>query len=152
MQDNQFNDKEREAAAQIFGVLAHFSPEQADRILANVQHQNDARDTPMFARGIAGPLGKLEHELKTKVDEHTHGLFLRQCAIQNTDASNELRNCVYALVHGKSYDQMVIEKLSHAVQRTEALTKLIGSFGAPEFGGAPHGAAGGRVYARGEGL
>lgn len=146
--------KEQAIADQIRALLAQLPPDGVDRVLEEVEAHFDAQDDegPAFSRGIAGPLGKLEHSLKTKVDEHTHALFLRQCSMQNTDASNELRNCVYALVHGKSYDQMVIEKLNHAVQRTEALTKLIGSFGGPEFGGAPHGAAGGRVFARGEGL
>ncbi|RYF63129.1 MAG: hypothetical protein EOO29_44715 [Comamonadaceae bacterium] len=98
-------------------------------------------DGPRFSRGIAGPLGKLEHALKTKVDEHTHTLFLQQCSMQSTDASNQLRNCVYALVHGRSYDQMVVEKLSHEAQRTQALAKLIGPFGGPEFDGANGGGA-----------
>lgn len=122
------------AAGQILSLLAQFHPEEADRVLMHVQDHLHAQDddAPAFSRGIAGPLGKLEHVLKTKVDEHTHTLFLQQCAMQKTDASNELRNCVYALVHGKSYDQMVVEKLNHAVQRTEALTKLIGLFGGPE--------------------
>lgn len=128
------NRKEQAIADQIRALLAQLPPDGVTRVLADVEEHLDSEDDqgPVFSRGIAGPLGKLEHPLKTKVDEHTHALFLRQCAMQNTDASNELRNCVYAIVHGKSYDQMVIEKLSHAVQRTEALTKLIGSFGAPE--------------------
>lgn len=123
------------AADQILAMLAQLHPEGADRVLMHVQDHLHAQDddAPAFSRGVAGPLGKLEHVLKTKVDEHTHTLFLQQCAMQKTDASNELRNCVYALVHGKSYDQMVIEKLNHAVQRTEALTKLIGPFGGPEL-------------------
>ena len=139
MPDNQLNDTEREAAAQILGVLAQFSPEQAERILAHVQHQADARSLPMFARGIAGPLGKLEHELKTKVDELTHGLFLQHCAMRGSDAAGVLRDCTYALVHGKTYQQMVVEKISHDSQRTEAMVRLLGSFQAPEFGGARHG-------------
>lgn len=124
---------EREIADQILALLSNLAPEEAKRVLAHVngeQGEHDDGDTH-FSRGIAGPLGKLECVLKTKVDEHTHTLFLQQCALQRTDASNQIRNCVYALVHGKSYDQMVIDKLSHAVQRTEALTKLIGSFGVP---------------------
>lgn len=133
---DSLNRQEQDIADQIRALLAQLPPDGVTRVLADVEEHLDAEDDqgPVFSRGIAGPLGKLEHPLKTKVDEHTHALFLRQCAMQNTDASNELRNCVYAIVHGKSYDQMVIEKLSHAVQRTEALTKLIGSFGAPESG------------------
>lgn len=128
--------KERDAAGQILALLSQLAPESADRVLMHVHDQLDAHghedDRPHFSRGIAGPLGKLEHPLKTKVDEHTHTLFLQQCAMQRTDASNQLRNCVYALVHGKSYDQMVLEKVNHDAKRTEALVKLIGPFGDPE--------------------
>ncbi len=126
--------KERVIADQIRALLAQLTPEGVARVLAEVEEHLDAQDDdgPMFSRGIAGPLGKLEHPLKTKVDEHTHTLFLRQCAMQRTDASSQIRNCVYALVHGKSYDQMVVEKVNHDAQRTEALAKLIGHFGAPE--------------------
>jgi hypothetical protein len=94
---------------------------------------------PAFSRGIAGPLGKLDHDLKTKVDEHTHTLFLQQCAMRGIDPSCALRDCVYVMVHGKSYRQMVVEKVSHDEKRIQALTKLIGHFGAPESGAASHG-------------
>lgn len=100
-----------------------------------------ARDDelPAFARGIAGPLGKLEHDLKTKVDEHTHRLFLQHCAMRGSDPSTVLRDCAYALVHGKTYGQMVVEKLSHDADRTEALVKLISPFQGPESNGVRHG-------------
>ena len=91
---------------------------------------------PMFARGIAGPLGKLDREVKARVDEHTHTLFLQQCALRGTDASSAVRDCVYALVHGKTYQQMVVEKINHDAQRIDVLAKLIGPFGATESGGA----------------
>ncbi len=84
---------------------------------------------------MAGPLGKLDIPLRTKVDEATAGLFLRHCGQQATDTSMGLRDCVYALVYGKTYRQMVVEKVNHDAQRTEALAKLIGPFGSPEFGG-----------------
>lgn len=131
--------KERDAADQILALLSQLHPESADRVLMHVHDHLDAHghedDCPHFSRGIAGPLGKLEHVLKTKVDEHTHTLFLQQCAMQRTDASNQIRNCVYALVHGKSYDQMLVERLNHEAQRNQALVKLIGSFGGPESAG-----------------
>ncbi|WP_235504162.1 hypothetical protein [Acidovorax sp. Leaf84] len=134
---------ERTAANQVLALLHHLPPESVARVLTHVEHVLDPEegDGPRFSRGIAGPLGKLEHALKTKVDEHTHTLFLQQCSMQSTDASNQLRNCVYALVHGRSYDQMVVEKLSHEAQRTQALAKLIGPFGGPEFDGANGGGA-----------
>lgn len=131
---------EKSAADQAFEVFSDLDDEQVERVISDVQKRlNEARcdrfadDLPMFSRGIAGPLGKLEHVLKTKVDEHTHTLFLQQCGMQRTDASSQIRNCVYALVHGKSYDQMVVEKINHDTQRTEALVKLIGPFGGPEL-------------------
>lgn len=140
MHNDQLNDAERAAAAKIQRLLAQFSPDQAERILASVQHQIEARsELPMFARGIAGPLGKLEHELKTKVDELTHRLFLQHCAMRGSDAAGVLRDCTYLMVHGKSYRAMVIEKVSHDEKRNEALSTLLGSFGAPEFGGVRHG-------------
>lgn len=132
--------KERDTASQILALLAQLPGEGADRVLAHVDERLDAQgqgqDRLAFSRGIAGPLGKLDWVLKTKVDEHTHSLFLQQCAMQRTDASNQIRNCVYALVHGRSYDQMIVERLNHDAQRTQALAKLIGPFGGPEFGGA----------------
>ncbi len=104
------------------------------------ENDNDNfQDPAQFARGIAGPLGKLDHDLKTKVDEHTHTLFLQQCSMRGIDPSCAIRDCVYLMVHGKSYRQMVMEKVSHDEKRIEALTKLIGSFGALELGGAKHG-------------
>lgn len=95
-------------------------------------NQND--NHPVFARGIAGPLGKLDREVKARVDEHTHTLFLQQCALRGTDASSAVRDCIYALVHGKTYQQMVAAKINHDAQRIDALTKLIGPFCATESG------------------
>lgn len=139
MHDNQLNDAEREAAAQILGVLAQFSPEQADRILAHVQHRTDVCDPPMFARGIAGPLGKLDLDAKTKLDENTHRLYLQLCAMCQTDVSNDLRDYIYLRVYGKTFRQMALEKSNHDADRTKALAQLIGSFQGPESGGAHHG-------------
>lgn len=88
--------------------------------------------TPMFARGIAGPLGKLETCAKTKIDEQTHELWLQQCAMNGTDTSCALRDFIYASVYGKTYRQMVMEKVNHDAKRIETLSRVIGSFGAPE--------------------
>ncbi len=96
-------------------------------------------DTPMFARGVVGPLGKLDCDLKTKVDEHTDALFRSHCAMAKSDPSAVLRDCVYALVHKRTYSQMVVEKLIHDAKRTDALQALTGLFQGPEFGGAQHG-------------
>lgn len=137
MRDAQVLSRAEAAAAKaVLAALANLDAEQAERVLAHVQSQFLIEDEPMFARGIAGPLGKLDIQLKTKVDEATADLFLRHCGQQATDTSMVLRDCVYALVYGKTYRQMVVEKVNHDAQRTEALAKLIGPFGAPEFGGA----------------
>lgn len=132
----ELTQKEARIASQILNLLRPLDCKQAARVLAHVQIEQEGRGDHdvAFSRGIAGPLGKLEHVLKTKVDERTHALFLQQCAMERTDASNQLRNCVYALVHGKSYDAMVIEHLSHKAQRTDALAKLIRPFGGLESG------------------
>ena len=132
------NLSEARIADEVVELLANLSTDQVALILGQVQRrlaepEDGIAELPMFSRGIAGPLGKLEHSLKTKVDEHTHALFLRQCAMRNTDASSDLRDCVYLMVHGKSYRAMVVEKFSHEEKRNEALLKLIGPFGGPEF-------------------
>ena len=41
----------------------------------------------------------------------------------------------YALVHGKTYRQMVMEKMNHEAKRIDAMAQLIGPFGAPELMG-----------------
>ena len=93
-------------------------------------------DTPFFARGIRGPLGKLDQDAKTKLDEHTMELARRKAAMQGTDISGALRDLAYLWVHGKTYSQMVAEVLTHDAERTAALSKLIGTFQGPESKGA----------------
>lgn len=97
-----------------------------------MQQNNSVDELPMYARGIAGPLGKLECDLKTKVDEHTYAQFRRHCAMLGLDASTVLRDCVYALVYQRTYSQMVADKLIHEADRIGALTKLIGPFQSPD--------------------
>ena len=115
-EEKTLNLSEARIADEVVELLANLSTDQVALILGQVQRrlaepEDGIAELPMFSRGIAGPLGKLEHSLKTKVDEHTHALFLRQCALRNTDASSDLRDCVYLMVHGKSYRAMVVEKL-----------------------------------------
>ena len=90
-------------------------------------------EVPLFARGIAGPLGKLTCDAKTKIDEVTYELWLQQCSARGQDTASALRDCIYALVHGKTYRQMVLEKINHDAKRIDAMTQLIGPFGAPEL-------------------
>lgn len=95
----------------------------------------DQNELPAFARGIAGPLGKLTCDAKTKIDEVTHELWLQHCAQRGQDTAGVLRDCIYALVHGKTYRQMVVEKINHDDKRIDALAQLIGPFWGPESGG-----------------
>lgn len=134
---NNLSAIEADAALKVLEILRALSAEQAERVLAHVQDELDAKDSglPSFSRGIAGPLGKLTREIKARIDEHTHTLFLQQCSMRGTDASSAVRDCVYALVHGKTYQQMVVEKVNHDAQRIDVLAKLIGPFRATESGG-----------------
>ena len=108
--------------------------------MADSNHQiHDAQpddELPLFARGIAGPLGKLTCDAKTKIDEVTYELWLQQCSARGQDTASALRDCIYALVHGKTYRQMVLEKINHDAKRIDAMAQLIGPFGAPELGGS----------------
>lgn len=138
MRDTHEKLSRAEAAAvkAIQVVLANLDAEQSERVLAHMQdHLAEEAGAPMFARGIAGPLGKLDFQLKTKVDEATAEQFRRDCVLKGTDTSTELRDAIYVLTWKRSYRQMVAEKLMHDDQSASRLQSLIGPFGAPEFGG-----------------
>jgi hypothetical protein len=67
-------------------------------------------DQPLLSRtGTHSPIGTLIAEVKTKVDPDTEAAFRRICAEAGTDAAGALRNYVCKVVHGKTYDQMVVE-------------------------------------------
>lgn len=76
---------------------------------------------PLLARtGHVGPMGTLIADLKTKVDPETKEAFDRiaRCTGgSNGDASSAMRNYVYWVVHGKTYDKLCDE----AAQRRRAL-------------------------------
>lgn len=133
---DKFSAVEAAAAARVFDALVGLDAGQVERVLSHVQRQLAPDESaPLFARGIAGPLGKLDTSLRTKVDEMTAEQFLRHCAQQGADTSTMLRDCVYVLVYGRSYRQMVVERINHDAKRTEALALLIAPFGSPELGG-----------------
>lgn len=124
------------ALGAVMNALKGLSPEDAQEVLDHAIGQVAVEDqTPMFARGIAGPLGKLICAVKTKIDDVTYGLWLQYCAARGLDTACVLRDCIYALVHGKTYRQMVLEKMNHEAKRIDAMAQLIGPFGAPEFPG-----------------
>ena len=115
-------------------ALKGLSPEDAQEVLDHaIGHLVADDQTPMFARGIVGPLGKVDRELKTKVDEVTYHRFRRSCVLLQTDSSARLRDAVYALEWGKSYRQMVMEKVRHEDEHTDGLLALVGHIRAPEF-------------------
>ena len=121
------------ALAAVVEALKGMPPEDAQEVLDHaIAHLAGDEPAPMFARGIAGPLGKLTCDAKTKIDELTHDLWLQHCSQRGQDTAGVLRDCIYVLVHGKSYRQMVVEKINHDDKRIEALAQLIGPFGAPE--------------------
>ncbi|PIG09618.1 hypothetical protein [Comamonas sp. 26] len=124
------------ALAAVLDALKGLPPEDAQEVLDHaIGHLVGDESTPMFSRGIAGPLGKVDHELKTKVDEVTFHRFRRSCALLQTDSSARLRDAVYVLEWGKSYKQMVIEKVRHEDEHSQGLLELVGHTRAPEFGG-----------------
>ena len=132
-----FSPEEAAAFKKVVAAIAGLEPDQVLKIFEHVQGQlaDEGDDMPMFARGIAGPLGKLDFPLKTKVDEQTHTLFLQQCNMRRTDTSSVLRDAVYAMTYGKTHTQMVIEKASHDDQCAQAMTRLIGPMWGPESKG-----------------
>lgn len=124
------------ALAAVVEALKGLPPEDAQDVLDHAAEHLAADDQPpMFARGIAGPLGKLICAVKTKIDDVTYGLWLQYCAARGLDTACVLRDCIYALVHGKTYRQMVMEKMNHEANRIDAMARLIGPFGAPEHMG-----------------
>ena len=135
-QIDKLSPAEAAIAERVFDALVGLDAGQAERVLAQVQRQlAQDDDVPMFARGIAGPLGKLNCDAKTKIDEITHGLWLQLCASRGQVTADMLRDCIYLLVHGKTYRQMVVEKINHDANCMDGLARLIGPFGAPELGG-----------------
>ena len=121
------------ALAAVLGALNGLAQDDAQEVLDHAIAQMSGEEpAPLFARCIAGPLGKLTCDAKTKIDELTHELWLQHCSQRGQDTAGVLRDCIYVLVHGKSYRQMVVEKINHDDKRIEALAQLIGPFGAPE--------------------
>jgi antitoxin component of RelBE/YafQ-DinJ toxin-antitoxin module len=77
--------------------------------------------------GVVSPIGTLTEELKTKVDASTEQAFRRICSEAGTDVSGALRNYVCKIVHGKSFDELVLE----VSQRRRLMLAAEGPIGAP---------------------
>lgn len=69
----------------------------------------DAGEQLLSRTGVQSPIGTLTEEVKTKVDPDTEQAFRRICAQAGTDASGALRNYVCKVVHGKTFDELVLE-------------------------------------------
>ncbi|WP_314972851.1 hypothetical protein [Comamonas testosteroni] len=124
------------ALAAVLDAIKGLPAEDAQEVLDHaIAHLTGDEHTPMFARGIAGPLGKLDHELKTKVDEVTFHRFRKSCALMDIDTSARIRDAIYVLEWKKPYWQMVAEKRSHEAEHSQGLQALVGHIQAPEFGG-----------------
>lgn len=65
-------------------------------------------DTQLSRPSMVGPFGKLHAECKCVVDEETLDLFDKKAAAVG-DRSKLLRNLVYLVAHGKSYDVLMAE-------------------------------------------
>lgn len=78
--------------------------------------------------GMVSPIGTLTEDLKTKVDVDTEQAFKRICAEAGTDVAGALRNYVCKIVHGKTFDELVLE----ASQRRRLLLAVEGPIGAPK--------------------
>lgn len=126
---------EADAARQVLDLLRALDTGQAERVLAHVEHELAASARPMFARTVAGPLGKLDTPVKTWLDSGTADLFRRKAAMRKQDGSAAMRDCVYAWVHGKTYTLMVAEKALHDADAMDVLAHLTGPFEGRETGG-----------------
>jgi hypothetical protein len=134
---------EKNTAEQALELFRELEADQVERVWAHVQERLTAAQVSVhydeqvnFARTPVSPFGKLTCVAKTKLDEVTFDSFLRFCATHQTDIATMLRDCVYQLVYGKTCDQMLVDRIKHATQPTEALTKQKGPFGGPESNGS----------------
>ena len=124
------------ALAAVLDALKGLPPEDAQEVLDHASEQLDVVDhTPMFARGIAGPFGKLDFPIKTWIDTHTAELFRQKAAARKQDSSAALRDCVYSWAHRKTYTLMVAEKAFHEANAMDIREEMAVPFAGREFGG-----------------
>ena len=124
------------ALGAVMNALKSLSPDDAQEVLDHAMEQLDGEDhTPMFARGIAGPFGKLDFPIKTWIDTHTAELFRQKASARKQDSSAALRDCVYSWAHSKTYTLMVAEKAFHEANAMDIREQMAVPFEGREFGG-----------------
>lgn len=124
------------ALAAVLDALKGLPPEEAQEVLDHaIEHLAGDNFTPMFARGIAGPFGKLDTPAKTWIDSRTDELFRQKAAARRQDVSSAQRDCIYAWVHGKTYTVMVAEKALHDANAMDIRAQMAVPFEGSEFGG-----------------
>jgi hypothetical protein len=77
-----------------------------------------AAETPAFARGLTGPLGKYTESVKTHLDEDTYVDLLKLCHSKNTTPAELIRAAVFLVLYDQTPEQMV------AARQTELLAPL----------------------------
>ena len=124
------------ALGAVMNALKSLSPDDAQEVLDHaIGHLVADDQTPMFARGIAGPFGKLDTPAKTWLDSRTDELFRQKAAARKQDSSSAQRDCMYAWVHGKTYTLMVAEKALHDANAMDIREQMAVPFEGREFGG-----------------
>lgn len=124
------------ALAAVLDALKGLHPEDAQEVLDHaIEHLAGDNFTPMFARGIAGPFGKLDTPIKTWIDSHTDALFRNIAAARQQDVSSAQRDCIYAVVHKKTYTLMVAERALHDANAMDIREQMAVPFAGREFGG-----------------
>ncbi|MEQ6437193.1 hypothetical protein V8Z74_19500 [Comamonas sp. w2-DMI] len=118
--------------AALEGLAGQDAQEVLERAMAQLAH---SEPPPAFARGVAGPLGKLDTPVKTWLDSATAELFRQKAAARRQDASSAQRDCIYAWVHGKTYTVMVAEKALHDANAMDIREQMAVPFAGLEFGG-----------------
>lgn len=127
---------QKAALGAVLNALQGLSPGDAQEVLDHATaHLAGDEHTPMFARGIAGPFGKLDTPAKTWLDSRTDELFRRKAAERNQDGSSAQRDCMYAWVYGKTYTLMVAEKALHDANAMDIRAQMAVPFEGREFGG-----------------
>lgn len=69
--------------------------------------QNGPADDALLARGMSGPHGKFDREIKFHVDELTFDKWLRVCASKDVTSSELGRDMVYLVAWGRTPAEIV---------------------------------------------